>query len=132
MLQDRESSLGLASKLLYQSSQIPLINWTQTSTTSVSSIFATNDAGKGWDQICSAAAANARVAWERVTAEPRRVDTRQHRLRGSLRDRAVNGVEMEQWQYEVTAGGRIWYCIDDDCRTVWMTDASVGHPKATE
>jgi hypothetical protein len=87
---------------------------------------------KGWEQICSAAAANARVAWERITAEPRRVDTRQHRLRGSLGDRSVNGVEMEQWQYEVTAGGRIWYCIDDDRRMVWMTDASVGHPKATE
>jgi hypothetical protein len=39
---------------------------------------------------------------------------------------------MEQWQYEVTAGGRIWYCIDDDRRTMWMIDASVGHPKATE
>ncbi|MBV1894051.1 MAG: hypothetical protein KUG57_08400 [Ilumatobacteraceae bacterium] len=50
--------------------------------------FATNDAVKGWDQICSAAAAN--------------------------------------------AGGRIWYRIDDDRRTAWMTDASVGHPKATE
>lgn len=35
--------------------------------------------------------------------------------------RAVNGVEMEHWQYEVTAGGRIWYCIDDDRRIVWMT-----------
>ena len=65
--------------------------------------FATNDAVKGWEQICSAAAANARVAWERITAEPRRVDSRQHRLRGSLGNRAVNGVEMEQWQYEVTA-----------------------------
>jgi hypothetical protein len=42
------------------------------------------------------------------------------------------GPELEQWQVEVTAGGRIWYCIDDDRRTVWMTAASVGHPKATE
>ncbi|WP_419863510.1 hypothetical protein [Candidatus Poriferisodalis sp.] len=44
----------------------------------------------------------------------------------------MNGVEMEQWQYEVTAGGRIWYCIDDAQRTVWLTVASTGHPKATE
>jgi hypothetical protein len=44
----------------------------------------------------------------------------------------VNGEELEQWQYEVTAGGRVWYCVDDDRRTVWMTDAHVGHPKATE
>ena len=94
--------------------------------------FATNDAVKGWEQSCSAAASNARTAWERITSEPRHTDTRQHRLRGSLGDRAVNGVEMEQWQHEVTAGGRIWYCIDGDGRTVWTTDASVGHPKATE
>ncbi len=94
--------------------------------------FATNDAVKGWAQICSAAASNARTAWERITSEPRHTDTRQHRLRGSLGERAVNGAELEQWQYEVTAGGRIWYCIDDDGRTLWMTDASVGHPNATE
>ncbi len=45
---------------------------------------------------------------------------------------SVNGVEMEQWQYEVTAGGRLWYCIDDKAKTVWLTAAHVGHPKATE
>jgi hypothetical protein len=65
--------------------------------------FATNDAVKGWEQICSAAASNARTAWERITSDPRHTDMRQHRLRGSLGDRAVNGVEMEQWQNEVTA-----------------------------
>jgi hypothetical protein len=94
--------------------------------------FATGDAVKGWDQICSAAPANARVAWEQLTTDPRRHDNRQHRLKGSLGSRTVNGVEHEQWQYEVTAGGRIWFCIDDSSRTVWMTDASVGHPKSTD
>lgn len=44
----------------------------------------------------------------------------------------VHGHDLEQWQFEFTAGGRIWYCIDDAARTVWMTDASPGHPKATE
>jgi len=39
---------------------------------------------------------------------------------------------MEQWQYEVTGAGRLWYCIDDEQRTVWLIDATVGHPKATE
>jgi hypothetical protein len=94
--------------------------------------FATSDAVKGWEQVCSAAPANARTAWERITADPRRRDARQHPLKGSLGTRLVNGVELEQWQYEVTAGGRIWYCVDDDQSTVWMTDASVGHPKGTE
>jgi len=44
----------------------------------------------------------------------------------------VNGDQLEQWQFEVTGGGRVWYCVDDSNRTVWMSDASVGHPKATE
>jgi hypothetical protein len=39
-------------------------------------------------------------------------------VKGSLGSRTANDVEMEQWQYEATAGGRIWYCIDDDRRTV--------------
>lgn len=67
-----------------------------------------------------------------MTADPRQRDQRQHPLKGSLGHRAVNGVEMEQWQYEVTGAGRVWYCIDDEHRTVWMTDCSVGHPKITE
>jgi hypothetical protein len=37
---------------------------------------------------------------------------------------------MEQWQY--AGGGRLWYVIDDDKSTVWLTEASPGHPKATE
>jgi hypothetical protein len=94
--------------------------------------FATTDAIKGWEQICSAAPANARSAWARITTDPRQRDSRQHPLKGSLGSRLVNGTDMEQWQYEVTAGGRIWYRIDDGRVTVWMTDASVGHPKATE
>lgn len=27
---------------------------------------------------------------------------------------------MEQWEYEVTSGGRVRYVIDDDNRTVWL------------
>lgn len=39
---------------------------------------------------------------------------------------------MEQWQYEVTAGGRIWYLVDSARRTLWIKAAGTGHPKATE
>jgi hypothetical protein len=94
--------------------------------------FATSDAVKGWDQVCAAAANNARTAWDRITTDPRQRDQRQHPLRGSLGRRTVGGKELDQWQYEVTGGGRLWYCVDDAARTVWMTDASTGHPKATE
>lgn len=67
-----------------------------------------------------------------MTSDPRSRTERQHPLRGALGSREVNGQTMEQWQYEVTAGGRLWYCIDDDRNIVWLTDAMVGHPKATE
>jgi hypothetical protein len=94
--------------------------------------FASNDAGKGWGQLCAAAASNTRTAWERITSDPRQRDHRQHPLKGVLGQRSINGKNLEQWQYEVTGAGRIWYCIDDDARIIWMTDASVGHPKVTE
>ena len=45
---------------------------------------------------------------------------------------SVDGKDLEQWQFEVTSAGRIWYCIDDARRVVWMNDCSMGHPKATE
>lgn len=93
---------------------------------------ATNDAASGWEEVCRAAPANARVAWERITANPRHSDDRQHPLRGSLGTRIVNGETLEQWQYEVTGGGRLWYCIDDARRLIWLTGAATGHPKRTE
>jgi hypothetical protein len=94
--------------------------------------YATSDAVTGWENVCAAAAANARVAWERITADPRQRTERQHPLKGSLSTRVVNGQKLEQWQYEVTGAGRLWYCIDDQRRLVWLTDATTGHPKTTE
>ena len=94
--------------------------------------YATSDAVKGWDQVCAAAKSNARTAWERITNDPRQRDSRQHPLKGKLGTRSVNGEELEQWQYEVTSGGRLWYCIDDKKKIVWLTDARTGHPKETE
>lgn len=94
--------------------------------------YATSDAASGWDKVCAAAPGNSRTAWERITGDPRFRDDRQHPLKGNLSKRVVNGEELEQWQYEVTAGGRLWYCIDDSRRIVWLTDAMPGHPKQTE
>ena len=94
--------------------------------------YATSDAAVGWDKVCAAAPGNARAAWDRITGDPRNRDDRQHPLRGRLGTRLINGETMEQWQYEVTSGGRLWYCIDDRSRIVWLTEAMPGHPKATE
>ena len=94
--------------------------------------FANTAAVSGWAQVCATTPSNARAAWEAITSDPHQRTQRQHQLKDSLGQRLVNGTEMQQWQYEVTAGGRIWYCIDDANRTVWMTAVHVGHPKATE
>ena len=87
---------------------------------------------EGWDRLCSAASGSARAAWERITEEPRQRDNRQHPLKGVLATRLINGAPMEQWQYEVTGAGRIWYCIDDARRIVWLMHVATGHPKETE
>ena len=94
--------------------------------------FATNEAVRGWEQICATTPGNARTAWERITTDPRHRDGRQHPLKGSLGTRRVIGVDLEQWQYEVTGGGGLWYCIDEAARTLWLVGAHVGHPKSTE
>ena len=67
-----------------------------------------------------------------MTSNPRRTDARQHQLKGSLGGVLVGGATLEQWQFEATAGGRIWYAIDDDARVIWVTQAGTGHPKQTE
>jgi hypothetical protein len=96
--------------------------------------FATNDAAKGWEQLCQTASANTYEAWVALTehpilpANPRR----QHRLKGALGVRMVHGKALAQWQYEVTASGRIWYCPDPERRIVWLTLAGPGHPKASD
>ncbi len=38
----------------------------------------------------------------------------------------------EQWQFEVTAGGRVWYGIDGTTRTLWITHAGTAHPRQTD
>ena len=57
---------------------------------------------------------------------------RQHRLRGDLAVHRHNGRDLEQWEYEVTSGGRVRYAIDDGNRTVWLVHASPRHPKDTD
>ncbi len=93
--------------------------------------FATGDAADGWEQLCASAPGPLKTSWERLRADPRRVDHRQHRLRDQLSSRRVGDRDLEQWQYEVTGAGRVWYCPDDAAHTVWLVDAMPGHPPRT-
>ena len=91
--------------------------------------YGTSDAAKGWEKVCATAPRNARVAWE-ITADPRERTERQHPLKGSLGRRMVNGENIEQWQYEVTGAGRLWYVIDGKYKPYGSPSVS-GH-KATD
>jgi hypothetical protein len=96
--------------------------------------FASNDAAKGWDEMCRQVPGNTRAAFEAIRADPCPVPStkRHHRLKYELAWGTHNGKQLEQWQYEVTGGGRIWYLINHDTRTAWLVYAGTGHPKATD
>lgn len=44
----------------------------------------------------------------------------------------LGGQEYPQGEYEVTAGGRVRYLVDEARRTVHLVYASTRHPKDTE
>lgn len=95
--------------------------------------FGTNEAAKGWDTLCSQAPGKTREAFELMRSDPRpREDARHSRLRGDLAWHDFGGRRLEQWEIEVTGGGRIFYLIDDEKHTVWLIVASASHPKKTE
>lgn len=96
--------------------------------------FATNDAAKGWEELCRQAAGNTRVAFEAIRSCPCLLPAteRQHRLKHDLARGTHGGRRLEQWQYEVTGGGRVWYLVSHETRTVWLVHAGPGHPKATD
>ncbi|GGK67656.1 hypothetical protein [Nocardia camponoti] len=66
--------------------------------------FASSDAAKGWEDLCQQAAANTLAAW----TELRNRDTfavqspRHHRLKGPLASASHGGLDLPQWQIEIT------------------------------
>jgi hypothetical protein len=45
---------------------------------------------------------------------------------------SVGGQPLDHWQIEATAGGRVWYAIDDTAHTLWVTQAGTAHPRQTD
>lgn len=87
-------------------------------------------AHEGWNELCRVAAGGMRTAYLALSTYPTSPvnPKRQQRLKGQLSTRMVHGLDLEQWQFEVTGGARIWYCPDPAKRIVWVVRASVQHP----
>jgi hypothetical protein len=96
--------------------------------------FGESEAAAGWEELCRQAPGPLREAWDVLSRDPRdRTNPdRRHRLRSDLGIRNIKGKALEQWQYEVTGAGRIWYCPDDALHVVFITKASTGHPGETD
>lgn len=95
--------------------------------------FGTNEAAKGWDDLCAQVPGNTREAFEMMRSNPRPPpDGSHYQLRDDLATRSWRDCVLEQWQVKVSSSGRIWYLPDDDKRTVWIVYASAAHPKQTE
>lgn len=96
--------------------------------------FDTNDAAKGWDDLCRQAPGNTYAAWVLMRTDPcPAVQTPRHaQLKHKLAAVERKGEVLPQWQIEVTGGGRIWYLLDESRTTCWVRWAGTGHPKATD
>ncbi|MFJ3232454.1 hypothetical protein [Streptomyces sp. NPDC086787] len=71
----------------------------------------TRTPAKGWESLAQQARENAYRAWIAMRTAPRPATEtpRHHRLKGGLAHGTHRGRTCEQWQIEVTGGGRIWY-----------------------
>lgn len=96
--------------------------------------FADAASAKGRESLVQQARENTYRAWiiMRTNPGPTTETPRHHRLRGVLAQGIHRGRTCEQWQIEVTGGGRIWYLMDTTRDTCWITLAGTGHPRATD
>lgn len=96
--------------------------------------FVDRTAAEGWEQLCKQMEGNMRVAYHLLAdgPHPAEVTPRHHQLKGRLATETHTGRELPQWQYEVGGAARIWYIVDRDKQTVWITKATSAHPAATD
>jgi hypothetical protein len=71
------------------------------------------------------------ACYDALSEDPLAYSSRQKHLRDEYATRAVGGKTLPQWQHEITSGGRVWYCPDEERRVVWLTEVSLRVPKKT-
>jgi hypothetical protein len=96
--------------------------------------YHSREVAEGWENLCAQQSGIMATLYDKLTNDPRHVDNpeRQGRLIDRLRVATINGELLEQWQYEVSGGGRVWYAINDATRVVWITKATARHPNETK
>ena len=103
-----------------------------------------------WDKWANQEANALATAYDQLAANPTQFSSRQKRLEGkTFGTGTYAGKTFDRWQYEATAGGRIFYFVDDPTdggrnkvqqkgrgpkprRRAIIEAVSPGHPKGTE
>lgn len=96
--------------------------------------FADKRAADNWEKLCNVASTNCAAMHAQLSADPRKAlnPRRHHRLKGELATGTYDRDELEQWQYEITGAGRVWFLIDDKKHRVLLTLVEPGHPSKTD
>lgn len=86
-----------------------------------------------WSEVARRPADVGAALDDRLVKDPRQTENRDWHgpLKGAFGRATVNGVVLEQWQYEIAGGGRVWCVVQDDGRIVWITRAAARHPNET-
>ena len=96
---------------------------------------ATAQALKEWDSVCTEAPELMAAERERLRTRPLdRSDNprRTAQLKYKLATRRIGDKVLPQWQREISAAGRVWYCPDKIERIIWVTKAELSHPAETD
>ncbi|MFF1709279.1 hypothetical protein [Streptomyces sp. NPDC058268] len=98
--------------------------------------YVTNDAIKGWKDLCTQEPGNTNWAWTQMRQNPGCCNegptSRHFQLKRELATGLYANRELPQFQIEVLSGARVWYLLDADKRVCWLKHAGRGHPKKTE
>jgi len=96
---------------------------------------------EAWQQWATSEPAALQRVYDQLQADPLARSSRQVPLAGPLGTGTFDGVSLPRWQFEVTAGGRLLYLVDDApfgqgkkrrAGRVIIDVVSAGHPKETE
>ncbi len=97
-------------------------------------VAASNDVVKGWNDLKATQNNKLAGAWDYLAQHPTlRHPLRNYPLKGSLGTVKILGEEFDQWQFrDLSHGARLWFCVDDKKRIVYLTRVATAHPNETK